>query len=82
MTPEELKKQEILGNLSFEFSPVWNSVMDLLDTQIEMENQIAVSRNTVGEARIHACGAVDGLAGFKTYLLDLHDMARSSPKSK
>lgn len=53
----------------------WDAVMAVLDEAIEDELATVVSRETLGEERIHAAGRAEALRDFKTSLHQLRDFA-------
>jgi len=55
--------------LTFETNEVFDAVMAFLDASVEAEVERAISYNTEGERRIHACGRAEALKDFKDLLL-------------
>jgi hypothetical protein len=53
----------------------WEAIMVVIDESIEDELATVVSRETVGEERIHAAGRAEALRDLKTALLQLRDAA-------
>lgn len=56
-------------------SRTWDAVMAVLDEAIDNELATVVSRETLGEERIHAAGRAEALRDFKTTLLQLRETA-------
>jgi hypothetical protein len=53
-----------------ERNQVWEHIMYILDLNIKAETELAVSKDIVGENRIHQCGRADALTNFKALLLE------------
>lgn len=53
----------------------WDAIHAVLDEAIEDEIATTVSRETLGEERIHAAGRAEALRDFKMSLLQLRDAA-------
>ena len=62
--------------LSFEQNEVFDAVLAFLDASVEAEVDRAISYNTEGEKRIHACGRAESLKDFKDLLLSQQLEAR------
>jgi len=52
--------------------------MGVLDESVAIETETAISRETIGEDRIHASGRAEALNDFKLLLAQLRDQARQS----
>lgn len=59
-----------------ERNAVWEHIMYILDLNIKAETEMAVSKDLVGENRIHQCGRADALTNFKALLLEEQKKAR------
>lgn len=59
-----------------ETNPVWEHIMYILDLNIKAETEMAISKDVVGENRIHQCGRADALNNFKALLLEERKNAR------
>jgi hypothetical protein len=55
---------------------VWEHIIYILDLNIKAETEMAVSKDIVGENRIHQCGRADALTNFKALLLEERKKAR------
>jgi hypothetical protein len=56
----------------------WDAVIGVLDESVAIETETAISRETIGEDRIHASGRAEALNDFKLLLMQLRDQARQS----
>lgn len=59
-----------------ESNQMWEHIIYILDLNIKAETEMAVSKDVVGENRIHQCGRADALTNFKALLLDERKKAR------
>ena len=59
-----------------ESNQVWEHFMYILDLNIKAETEMAISKDLVGENRIHQCGRADALTNFKALLLEERKKAR------
>lgn len=59
-----------------ERNAVWEHIMYILDLNIKAEIEMAISKDAVGENRIHQCGRADALNNFKALLLEERKNAR------
>lgn len=56
-------------------SQTWNAIMAVLGEAIEDELATAISRETLGEERIHAAGRAEALRDLKSQLEQLRHVA-------
>jgi hypothetical protein len=65
-----------LENLAFKGNDkTWDTVLNIIDTFIELEVANAIRYNLIDSERSHACGRADALADIKNHLLDLREQA-------
>jgi hypothetical protein len=66
-----------IGTFAFpEKNAVWEHIMYVLDLNIKAETEMAISKDSVGENRIHQCGRAEALVAFKALLLEEQRKAR------
>jgi hypothetical protein len=74
--PKYEATDKTLENLAFKGeNKTWDSVLNILDTFIELEVANAIRYNLVDSERSHACGRADAMADIKNHLLDLRAQA-------
>lgn len=59
-----------------ERNQLWEHIIYVLDLNIKAETDMAISKDLVGESRIHQCGRADALVNFKALLLEEQRKAR------
>lgn len=57
---------------------LWTTVMLILDQNIKVETELAISQEIQGEKRIHQCGRVNALKEFKDMLVSERKSALDS----
>lgn len=57
-------------------SETWDAMMAVLEESITIETTAAISRETVGEERVHASGRAEALTEFRADLLALRQQAK------
>jgi hypothetical protein len=57
---------------------LWTTVMLILDQNIKVETELAISQEIQGEKRIHQCGRVNALKEFRDILVSERKSALDS----
>ncbi|MAT10422.1 MAG: hypothetical protein CMM02_05365 [Rhodopirellula sp.] len=58
-----------------EADTLFKAIMENLETWIDTESDEAISQDTIGEARIHACGRVSAVKDLRSQLNHLREQA-------
>jgi len=74
MTQEQTKYIEVFGYSGT--NQMFDMIVELLQGQIQAECDATISRDTLGEARIHAAGRAEGVSNFLAALLQLRQECR------
>jgi hypothetical protein len=59
-----------------EHNALWEHIMYIVDLNIKMETEQAISSELSGESRVHQCGRASAMSDFKNLLLEERKNAR------
>ena len=59
-----------------EADTLFKAILENLETWVDTESDDAISQDTIGEARVHACGRVSAIKDLQSQLKHLRDQGQ------